>query len=100
MDSNQVLIDARVTGMDGIGRYTHNLVRVLAALLPCLGIDVVELLLRSNEFQQYSLSCQPDTSEQYTYAERRCLANELFMKSGSRTNTLAEDHPKTTRTDY
>jgi len=83
MDSNQVLIDARVTGMDGIGRYTRNLVRALVALLPCLGIDALELLLRSNELQQYSLSCQFDTSEHYTYAELRCLADAAERTTAS-----------------
>lgn len=75
MDSNQVLIDARVKGIDGIGRYTYNLVRALLALLPCLGIDALELLLRSNELQQYSSSCQFDISEHSTHAELQYLAD-------------------------
>lgn len=77
MGSNRVLLDARVTGIDGIGRYTRNLVRSLIALLPCLGIDALELLLRSNELQQYSSYCQFDTSEPYTYAELQYLADAV-----------------------
>jgi glycosyltransferase involved in cell wall biosynthesis len=83
MDSNHVLIDARVTGIDGIFRYTHNLVRALVALLPCLGINALELLLRSNELQQYSSSCQFDTSEHYTHAELQCLANAAKQTTAS-----------------
>lgn len=83
MDSNRALIDARVTGIDGIGQYTYNLVRALAALLPCQGIETLELLQRSNDLQQYSPYHRFDTSEHYTYAELQCLTDAATQTAAS-----------------
>lgn len=83
MNSNRVLLDARVTGVDGIGRYTRNLVGALVTLLPCIGINGLEILLRNNELQQYSPFCWFDTSEHYTYTELQCLTDTTKQTTAS-----------------
>jgi glycosyltransferase involved in cell wall biosynthesis len=80
---SKIFIDARVTGTDGIGRYTRNLVRHLRREVSnCPGTSL-SLLIRDEYLSGEADHCFLDTSVHYTLAELRVISEAAELAGAS-----------------